>query len=82
MQAVTIDSALYADAQAYAQERGMSVSALIERYIRRVLRRKTKTISAEKAATLKQIDEALKEFRLIQEGKRHTRPVEELLNEL
>ena len=45
MRTITIDNALYADAQAYAEERGMSVSALFERYIKRVLRPKANTIS-------------------------------------
>ena len=82
MQTITIDNALYADAQAYAEERGMSVSALFERYIKRVLRPKTKAMSAEKAETLRRIDLALKEFKLIQEGKVKTRPAEELIDEL
>lgn len=81
MQTITIDNALYADAQAYAEERGMSVSALFERYIKRVLRPKVKTMSAEKAETLRQIDQALKEFKLILEGKLEAIPAEELLNE-
>lgn len=82
MQTITIDNALYADAQAYAEERGMSVSALFERYIKRVLRPKVKTMSAEKAETLRQIDQALKEFKLIQEGKLEAIPAEALLDEL
>ena len=82
MQTITIDNALYADAQAYAEERGMSVSALFERYIKRVLRPKVKTMRAEKAETRRQIDQALKEFKLIQEGKLKAIPAEALLDEL
>ncbi len=41
-----------------------------------------KTAAQSKAETLAQIDKALKEFKLIQEGKLQARPVEELLNEL
>ncbi len=41
-----------------------------------------KTAAQSKEETLAQIDKALKEFKLIQEGKLQTRPVEELLNEL
>ena len=82
MQAITINNALYAEAQAYAEERGMSVSTLFERYIKRVLRPRAKAMSAEKTKTLKQIDHALKDFKLIQEGKLQTRPATDLLNEL
>ena len=82
MQTITIDNALYADAQVYAEERGMSVSALFERYIKRVLRPKKKAMSAEKAETLHRIDLALKEFKLIQEGKTEAKPIEELFAEL
>lgn len=80
MQAITIDSTLYADAQAYAGDRGMSVSSLVEKYLRRVLRERT--TSKEKEHILKGFDHAIQEFKLVQEGKIQTRPAEDLLNEL
>ena len=82
MQTITINNTLYADAQAYAEERGMSVATLIERYFKRLLKPRTKAMSPEKAETLQSIDRALKEFKLIQEGKLEARSAEELINEL
>ncbi len=80
MQTITIDNALFADAQVYAADRGMSVTALIEGYLKRVVR--ASAAAKEKEAILQDIDHALKNFKLIQEGKQKTRPAEELLNEL
>ena len=80
MQAISINNALYSDALIYAEQRGMSISELVEKYLRRLLRVQKK--SAEKEMLLAQIDHALKDFKLIEEGKLKTRPAEELLNEL
>ncbi len=80
MQAIPINNALYSDALTYAEQRGMSISELVEKCLRRVLRVREK--SAEKEKLLAQIDHALKDFKLIEEGKLKTRPAEELLNEL
>lgn len=80
MQAISIDNALYAEACFYAERKGMSITELVEKYLKRVLRPRTN--SAEKEKLLAQIDHALKDFKLIEEGKLKTRPAEDLLNEL
>ena len=80
MQAITIDNALYADALAYAEDKGMSLSAIIEKYLKRVIGSRAR--DKEKEQILKGFDHAIKDLKLIQEGKLQTRPAEELLNEL
>ena len=80
MQAITIDNALYADAMEYARDKGMSLAALVERYLKRIVG--VRAGDKEKERILMEFDHALKDFKLIQEGKLQTRPAEELLNEL
>ena len=80
MQAITIDNALYAEALFYAERKGMSISELVEKYLKRVLRPRSNT--AEKEKLLQGLDHAFKEFKQIQEGTLEAIPAEDLLNEL
>ena len=80
MQAITIDNALYADAQEYAQDKGMSLTALVERYLRRIVGVRAK--DKEKERILRNFDHALKEFKQIQEGRLEAIPFDQVLDEL